>query len=140
MRRPLSLLAALACAAAGLVIAPPVAQAGDTSAPDLAGRWNSASLRMDNVGYTMKVTATGTPELYDARLRMIFQDGRRARPIDATIRMNGSRVILRVVGGDAMRGTLGMDGSLYFPTCYRGLKYVTRSSADSMCLFQEFPR
>ena len=140
MRRALAVISALICAAGLLVSLPTAAHAGDVSAPDLAGRWNSASLRMDNVGYTMKLTAVSGPSNYRASLRMIFQDGRRGRLLDGTLRLNGSRVTLTVDGGNAMRGTMGMDGSLIFPTCYRELRFATRANADSMCLFQEFPR
>ncbi len=140
MRRALSALVALTCAAVVVVLAPAAAHAADAAGPDLAGRWNSASLRMDDVGYTMRLAATGTPERYDASLRMIFQDGRRGRLIDGTVSVNGSRATLRIDGARAMRGSLGMDGSLYFPTCHRELAFVPRKAAGSMCLFQEFPR
>lgn len=140
MRRTSSLLAALALLSGLLVVTPTTAAAGDLSGPDLAGRWNSASLRMDDVGYTIKVRTTGTPELYDASVRMIFQDGRRGARLDGGLRLDGSRATLRLDGRGTMRGTLGQDGSLFFPTCYRSLTFATRADADSMCLFQELPR
>lgn len=130
----------------------PAAVAGDVTtgaATDLSGRWNSYSLREDNVGYSMKLTAACRPATcYDAVLQLTFQDGTKGPRIKAGMTVDGSRVQLLVDGQGALdgpnanivKGTLGMDGSLDFPTCHKQLAHVTKADADTMCLFQDFPR
>lgn len=147
MRRTSSVIAALAVA--GLAMTSQPALAGDVpgTVPDLSGRWSSAALRQDDVGYTMRLAAQCTPPTcYDVVLQMRFQDGTRGPRITAGMTVQGSRARL-VLDGDggldgpnpsAMNGTIGMDGSLFFPTCYQQLASVTKADADTMCLFQEF--
>jgi hypothetical protein len=38
-----------------------------------------------------------------------------------------------------IKGSLGQDGSLFFPNCSKILKFATKANADEMCLFQELP-
>jgi hypothetical protein len=53
--------------------------------------------------------------------------------------LNGKGGLMDPSNPNIMKGTLGQDGSMYFPTCYKQLKYVTKKQAPKMCLFQEFP-
>jgi hypothetical protein len=137
----------VAVATAALVLGlAPVASAAD----DLSGSWNSASRRGGDPGYSMKVTAADADpgNAYFVMLRFHYQDGRVGRRIKAGMATegNGLMLVLNGKGGlmdpsnpNIMMGTLGQDGSMYFPTCYKQLKFVTKKMAPTMCLFQEFP-
>lgn len=118
----------------------PIAHAAQTDPPNLAGRWDSASLRMDDVGYSMRLAATSTAGRYSAIVRMTYQDGRRGPRLAGWVTVDGSRARLHVAGEGTVRGTLGQDGSLYFPRCHRVLDEAERAQRDTMCLFQEFTR
>jgi hypothetical protein len=146
MRRVLTVMAAT-LSVAGLVLGiAPAASAAD----DLAGSWNAASRRDGGPGYSMKVTAADADpgNAYSAVLRFHFQDGKTGKRVKAGLLQNGSKVwmVLNGKGGFAdstnpniMKGSIGQDGSMYFPTCYKQLAYVTKKMAPEMCLFQEFP-
>jgi hypothetical protein len=149
-RRAPVAISALAIAASSLIALPP-ATAGDMvgAIPDLSGRWNSASLRQDHVGYSMRLTTQCSPATcYDAVLQMTFQDGTKGPKLKAGVTIDGGRAYLllqekgSLAGGspDTMVGMIGMDGSLYFPTCYKQLSYVAKSDRAMMCSFQEFAR
>jgi len=146
MRRILSAAAAtavLATAAIGLAPA-------SSAAPDLSGAWKSAALKMDGVGYRMAVTsADGDPgNAYFVVLRFRYEDGTKGPRIKAGMTADGDSVslLLNGKGGLAdpnnpniMKGTIGQDGSMFFPTCYKQLKFITKKNADAGCLFQEVP-
>lgn len=146
MRRTLS-----AVAAAALVVTAAIGFApASTAADDLSGRWKSASLKMDGVGYRMIVaSADADPgNAYFVVLRFRYQDGKLGPRIKAGMTAEGDSVslLLNGKGGLAdpnnpniMKGTIGQDGSLFFPTCYEQLKFVTKKNADEGCLFQEMP-
>lgn len=134
------LSAALSAAvSATLLVGTAPAFAGDLAGPDLAGRWNSASLRTDGVGYTLRLQDTAVPGRYEATARMVFQDGRRGPKVSGTLVVAGDDVRLRLPRG-TVRGTIGQDGSVFFPRCARVLAHVEAGQADAMCLFQEFDR
>ena len=146
MRRILSAVAATAVLATAAVGLAPAASA----APDLAGAWKSASLKMDGVGYRMTVKAADADpgNAYTVVLRFRYQDGKTGPRIKAGMVAAGSKVSMLLDGkgglADAnnpniMKGTIGQDGSLFFPTCYKQLKFVTKKNADEGCLFQEMP-
>jgi len=119
------------------------------SAADLSGRWKSASLKMDGVGYKMTMAAADSPaNAYTVVLRFRYQDGRTGPRIRAGMVTNGSNLFLLLNGKGSfedasnpniMKGTLGNDGSMFFPTCYKQLKFITKKNADAGCLFQEVP-
>ena len=140
----IALVAAGPATAAALALAPAAAAAPD----DLAGRWNSAALRMDDVGYSLKLPPSegGTADAYDGVLRFHFQDGTTGRRIKVGVTAEGSTVSLVMPGGSlatgakTLTGTIGQDGSIYFKNCQTQLPYVTRKTAPEMCLFQELPR
>lgn len=131
--------------AAGLVLA----TASPASASDLSGRWRSAALKMDGVGYSMSVAAADSPaNAYTVVLRFHYQDGKLGPRVKAGLTTNGRRLFLLLNGKGAladannpniMKGTLGQDGSMFFPTCYRQLTFVTKKTADADCLFQQLP-
>ena len=121
-----------------------------SAAPDLAGKWKSAALKMDGVGYKMTVVAEDSDpaNAYDVVLRFRYQDGTTGPRIKAgmiqdgrTLYMvlNGKGDLMDVNGPNVMKGSLGQDGSMFFPTCYTQLKFVTKKTADEGCLFQEIP-
>lgn len=119
------------------------------SAADLSGMWNAEARRGGYPGYSMKVIAADNPpgNAYDVVLRFHYQDGRVGPRIKGGIAVDGTKLylVLNGKGGLAdmsnpniMKGTLGQDGSMYFPTCYKQLKFVTKKTAPEACLFQEF--
>ena len=119
------------------------------SAADLSGRWKSASLKMDGVGYKMTVAAADSPaNAYNVVLRFRYEDGTRGPRIKARMIDNGGTLYLlldgqgsieNLINPNIMRGSLGNDGSMFFPTCYQQLKFITKKNADAGCLFQEMP-
>lgn len=146
MRRSLTVAAAAVTAVTVAMAFTPTASAAD----DLSGFWKSASLRMDGVGYRMVVTSADADpgNAYTVVLRFRYQDGRLGPRIRAGMVADGNKLslLLNAKGGLAdandpniMKGTLGQDGSMFFPTCYQQLKFVTKKTADEGCLFQERP-
>lgn len=131
---------------AGLLVAAPAAHAGDTDAggADLSGRWRSVTLRTTDMGYRMTLRATGAPGTYAARIAWVggLQG---ADPLGgtSTIRLRGADAVWTWEGepGQTMRlrGSLGQDGSLFFPRCYRLVEFASAATADEDCLFQEAP-
>jgi hypothetical protein len=134
--------AALAAVALALTVTPAA------SAADLGGMWNSASRRGGDIGYSMKVTSQSPPpRAYSVVLRFHYQDGKVGPRIKAWMTSTGSTVLLVLNGKggladlgnpNIMKGTLGQDGSLYFPTCYKQLTFINKGFARQACLFQEF--
>jgi hypothetical protein len=143
MHGALTTIAALFTTTAVVVSASPAAFAAD-----LNGSWSSAARRGGGVGYSMTLTPKSTANSYAAALRFHYQDGRVGPRIKGALFSMGNRVFLLLndtgtssdmSNPNVMRGTLGQDGSLYFPTCYKQLKFVTKKTAPQMCLFQELP-
>lgn len=141
MRRMLVVVLALLTA----IVTAPVAHAGDAPGrtPNLKGTWNSAALRMDGVGWSMKLTPACTPpNCYDAVLLFNYQDGTTGLKKKLGVVTDGGSVSIVYTDGSTRRyikGTLGQDGSLFFPKCYTILKFATKANADETCLFQELP-
>lgn len=133
---------------AGLTAALTVTMLPSAAAADLSGRWNAEARRSGDPGYSMKVVASDSPaNAYSVVLRFHYQDGRVGPRIKAGMTTNGNRLFLLIDGEggladqkdpNIMKGTLGQDGSMSFPTCYKQLTFVTKKTADSGCLFQEF--
>ena len=134
-----------ALAAAGLVLG----MSTPSSAADLSGRWKSASLKMDGAGYKMTVAAADSPaNAYNVVLRFRYEDGTTGPRMKASMTGNGTTLYMVLNGKGSfedmsnpniMKGSIGNDGSMFFPTCYKQLKYVTKKNADESCLFQEMP-
>jgi hypothetical protein len=113
---------------------------------DLSGRWNSAALRQNQVGYSLTLAAANSPaNTYSGVLRMHFQDGTLGKRTKVGVAKKGSKVTMVLPGGSVANGTkvlqgsIGQDGSLFFPNCQTQLAYVTKKTAGTMCLFQQFP-
>lgn len=145
MRRLLTVAAAAVTVTVAVASTPAAMASGD-----LSGFWKSASLKMDGVGYRMIVkSADADPgNAYTVVLRFRYQDGKLGPRIRAGMVADGNTLSLLLDGkgglADAnnpniMKGTLGQDGSMFFPTCYQQLKFVTKKMADEGCLFQERP-
>lgn len=146
MRKLTALLGAALIAASSLALAP-VAHAGDiaSSNADLAGRWRSAALKMNGLGYGMTVRHMSGMASNTYRARVAFL-GAAAVPDTVggtnTITVYGRDLVWTWTGGSKsmrLHGTLGMDGSMYFPTCYKLLIYASKASRAEDCLFQEMP-
>lgn len=145
MRRITALLASAACAAALTVAAAPASQAGDVGPTDnLSGRWQSASLKMDGVGWSLTLRPATAGAGYTAVFQFRDQDGNPGPRVRARITADGARVALIWTGETGRRtvlkGSLGMDGSIFLPTCYRLFSFTSKATADEACLFQEMPR
>jgi hypothetical protein len=147
MRRTLATVIGLATLAAGLAVSAPAAHAaaGD---PDLTGSWKSASLRSDGVGYALKLKAEcDPPNCYSGVLRFHYQNGRMGPRIPVGVTSVGRHVFLLITGegslmGDnpnTLKGSVGEDGSIFFPTCYKQFSFASKKTADEACLFQEIP-
>ena len=145
MRRLRSVAAIAAGLTALALAAAPASVAGDMAAADnLAGRWKTAALKMNGgAGYAMTLRSSGTAGSYDARLRFSYTDGRQGSLIRATVTAAGSSARMTFTGDSGatttLKGSIGMDGSLWFPTCYRVLPLITKAEAPDACLFQELP-
>jgi len=133
---------AVSAIAAGLLLGVQATAHADT---DLAGHWNSASLRQAGVGYGLSLTASSSPaSTYDGVLVMHFQNGQLGKRIPVGLVERGDKVTLVMPGGSlasgrkTLSGTIGQDGSIYFKNCQKELPYVTKATAPSMCMFQEF--
>lgn len=143
MRRVRTALMALCCACALALGLAPAASAGDTGAggDELSGRWKSAALKMDGVGWSMVLSTEGVPYVYEVAMRFNDQDGKRGVWRYGTLRHKGTHVSLRLEDESSpLRGTVGMDGSIFLPTCYTQLAFAPKKMADESCLFQEMPR
>jgi hypothetical protein len=132
---------------AGLLVTAPAAHAGDTDqgSADLSGRWRSVALRTTDMGYAMTLRpVSGAAGTYAARISWV-DDGSDPDRVGgtSTIRLRGADAVWTWQGEPGqtlrMRGTLGQDGSLFFPRCYRLLEFASAASADVDCLFQEVP-
>jgi hypothetical protein len=144
MSRVTALLATAACAAALTLTAAPASHAGDVGpTDDLSGRWQSASLKMDGVGWALTLRPAVVGSGYAAVFQFRDQDGNPGARVRARITADGDRVALIWTGETGQRtvlkGSLGMDGSIFLPTCYRLFSFTTKSTADEACLFQEMP-
>lgn len=141
-----STLRALAAAGVGalLLVAAPAAVA----APDLAGTWESASVKNGGAGYTLVVKAADSDPVnaYDVVVRYRPAGAQADKRVKAGMTQKGNKVFLLLNGqgglADAgnstiMKGTLGQDGSLFFPTCLKQLPAVGKGKAAAVCLFQE---
>jgi hypothetical protein len=131
------------------VMVAPGAQAGDvTSGPNLTGRWESVLVR-DDEGWSMSVRrVAGKSDVYVARFSGQFGEVPEGGP-KVRLVVNGSqvRLIWRGVRDEApapgqrtvLRGTIGQDGSIFFPRCYKVLTNVDKQMADEACMFQQLP-
>ena len=137
-------VAAAGLAASIVVGIPALASANPTG--DLAGHWNSASLRINGMGYSLSLTDASDPAgAYDGVLLFHFEDGRLGPKTKVGVVLDGSKVTLVMPGGSlasgtkTLTGTLGQDGSIFFPKCYKQFSWAAKSYADKMCWFQELP-
>lgn len=116
-----------------LLVTAPAAYAGDTDqgSADLSGRWRSVALRTTDIGYVMTLRRTSdAPGTYSARIAWVdgSSDPDRVGGT-STIRLRGADAVWTWAGEPGqtlrMRGTLGQDGSLFFPRCYRLLEFAS---------------
>jgi hypothetical protein len=144
MRRAIALLTSAACTAALALVAAPATRAGDTGrTDDLSGRWQSATLKMDGLGWALTLRPATVGSGYLAVFQFQDQDGSPGATVRARVTSDGNRVVL-VLNGEpgqrtVLRGSVGMDGYLFFPTCYRLFTLTSKPMADENCLFQELP-
>ena len=97
-------VAAAGLAASIVVGIPALAWANPTG--DLAGHWNSASLRINGMGYSLSLTDASDPAgAYDGVLLFHFEDGRLGPKTKVGVVLDGSKVTLVMPGGSLASGT-----------------------------------
>ena len=145
MRLSRSRLAALAGVAIGALVLG-VAPAA-TAAPSLAGIWASASLKNGGPGYILVVTAADSDptNAYDVVVRYRpaganaekrVKAGMTQKDMKASLLVNGKGGLADASNANIMKGTIGKDGSVYFPTCLKQLPKLGKGKASEVCLFQ----
>jgi hypothetical protein len=151
VRRLVAMGAAVVMAAGLGTMTAPAARAGDVaSSPNLSGRWDSAAVKMGDVGWTMRLRPVADkPNVYVATFTS-RKDGTATvteGPMRLVVRGERVRLVWRGVPDEApapgqrtvVRGTIGQDGSIFLPRCYTVLTLVVKATADEGCLFQERP-
>lgn len=112
--------------------------------PDLAGRWDSDSLRDNRIGYFFELASVpGAAGRYSGVLRFEFRDGRAGSrtPVLATIAGNRVRIVTRQGSFDrsdgVLRGVLDQSGQvLTLTNCQARLRLVMANDLDSDCTFR----
>lgn len=136
LRRSLSLLAA------GALFATSVTPA--LAATDIRGRWDSNSLRDNEIGYFLTLTPTPQEtDTYSGVLRFEYRDGRRGPRMKVTAELVGTELTLRATSGrfdkgsGSLRAVITNDGStLTMTNCRERLRLVMVNALDSDCVFQ----
>jgi hypothetical protein len=139
--------ALIACLCTALFVMMPAAHA---ATPDLAGQWRTASLKMNKIGYQLTLQDAGGTA-YNGRLQFKHRDGRKTKAMRVGLAIGapvkgGYRVTMVLPGGSIAnnKGTIAgrfssTDGSMYFPTCSKSLRFAMKGEEDTDCLFQPMP-
>jgi hypothetical protein len=141
-RSRLTALAGVAIGALVLGVAPAA-----SAAPDLAGIWASSSLKNGGPGYILVVTAadSGPANAYNVVVRYRpaganaekrVKAGMTQKGREASLLVNGKGGLADASNANIMKGTIGKDGSVFFPTCLEQFPKVGKGTASEVCLFQ----
>lgn len=111
---------------------------------DLAGRWDSDSLRDNRIGYFMELSPVpGSSDAYIGTLRFAYRDGRRGSVTPIRIARAGDslRITARRGSFDRTSGVLtaalDSDGpSITLTNCRSRLRLVMARDLDSDCTFR----
>jgi hypothetical protein len=66
--------------------------------------------------------------------------GMTQKGMNASLVVNGKGGLADASNANIMKGTIGKDGSVYFPTCLEQLPKIGKANAAEVCLFQEAPK
>jgi hypothetical protein len=66
--------------------------------------------------------------------------GMTQKGMKASLLLNGKGGLADASNANIMKGTIGQDGSVYFPTCLEQLPKIGKANAAEVCLFQEAPK
>lgn len=136
LRRNLSFLSV------GVLFAVSIAPAH--AAADFGGRWDSNSLRDNEIGYFLTFTPESQEaDTYSGVLRFEYRDGRKGPRMKVNAEVRGTQVVLRAVdgkfdkGSGPLRAVITKDGStLTLTNCQDRLRLVMVNALDSDCVFQ----
>ena len=114
------------------------------AATDVGGRWDSNSLRDNDIGYFLTLTPTPQEaDTYSGVLRFEYRDGRRGPRMKVTAELVGTELMLRATSGrfdkgsGSLRAVITKDGStLAMTNCRERLRLVMVNALDSDCVFQ----
>lgn len=129
---------ALALTAAAAATFVSIAPAG---AADLAGRWNSDSLRDNGVGYYFEIDPVpNTQAGYVGFLRFSYQDGRQGKKMPIRVKVKGNKLTFTAKKGFDKAGTVikaENDGEeITFTNCKARLTFAMPQALDSDCVFR----
>jgi hypothetical protein len=113
------------------------------SSTDISGRWNSDSLRDNQVGYYFILAPVpGAGNVYRGHLKFRFQDGRRGDTVPIRATTDGSTVTITARSGSldrspgVLRATTSRDGGVITLTnCRARLRLVMVKDLASDCTF-----
>ena len=114
------------------------------AATDVGGRWDSNSLRDNDIGYFLTLTPNSQKAgAYSGVLRFEYRDGRRGPRMKLNAELVGTELILRATSGrfdkgsGSLRAVIAEDGStLTMTNCRERLRLVMVNALDSDCVFQ----
>ena len=114
------------------------------AATEVGGRWDSNSLRDNDIGYFLTLTPMPQEvDTYSGVLRFEYQDGRRGPRMKVTAELVGTELMLRATSGKfdkgsgSLRAVITKDGStLTMTNCRQRLRLVMVNALDSDCVFQ----
>jgi len=114
------------------------------AASDLAGTWNSDSLRDNRVGYYLKLSPVpDRANSYRGSLRFRYQDGRRGDTVPVKVTVNGQTLTIMPRSGSfdrspgALRASLSDNGGVItFTNCRERLRLVMVNDLASDCTFR----
>jgi len=109
--------------------------------------WASSSLKNGGPGYVLVVTAADSDpsNAYSVVVRYVpagataekrVKAGMTQIGMTASLLVNGKGGLADASNANIMKGTIGKDGSVSFPTCLEQLPAIGKGKASEVCLFQ----
>lgn len=114
------------------------------AATDIGGRWDSNSLRDNDIGYFLTLAPEPQEaDTYSGVLRFEYRNGRRGPRMKVNAKAVETQVVLRAANGrfdkgsGPLRAVISKDGStLTLTNCRQRLRLVMVNALDSDCVFQ----
>jgi hypothetical protein len=115
-----------------------------TAATDLSGRWNSDSLRDNDIGYFFELTAVpNTSAGYIGTFQFAYRDGRKGSKVPVRVNAVGNKVTFVARSGSfdksgtVLRGVLSAKGpSIRMTNCQARLNLAMARDLASDCTFR----
>ncbi len=115
-----------------------------TAATDLSGRWNSDSLRDNNIGYFFELTAVpNTSAGYIGTLQFAYRDGRKGSKVPVRVSAVGNKVTFVARSGSfdksgtVLRGVITTKGpTIKMTNCQARLNLAMARDLASDCTFR----